>query len=222
MTRLRQSPASVKVVDPRSGQPTTIELTEAMFASGRRLSLYDASWSSPIPAMLMAADEGQYEPLMGLVTQIAVAISQQIHFGMFMAVTCSEDVPLLTEADLADADRTFVGGGFLRSLQSTCARWPTGSLPAGYLEPVRSDVPVLLMAGELDPVTPPATAHTAAATLSRSLVVPFPATAHGTSNAAACEQQLVRDFIGDPDPAELDTTCTQSLRRPEFVLPQPH
>lgn len=219
MARLEQAPARVAVTDPRDGSQTTIELTAGMFAGGLRLALYDASWSSPLPAMLAAADQGQFEPLMGLVTQVAVAISHQIHFGMFMAVTCAEDVPLLTEADVVAADRTFVGGEFLRSLQSSCAQWPTASLPADYLEPVQSDVPVLLMAGELDPVTPPSTSELAARTLSRSRVVPFPATGHGTSNASACEEQLVRSFIADPDPARLDVGCTKTLQRPGFLIP---
>lgn len=137
---------------------------------------------------------------------------------MFMAVACAEDVPLLTGDDLATADRTFMGDEFLRSLQSSCAQWPKALLPAGYLEPVRSDVPVLLIAGTVDPVTPPATAELAAATLSHSRVVPFPHTGHGTSNAGDCEARLIRRFIDDPVPAALDVSCTGTLKRPPFVL----
>ncbi len=219
ISRLREKPARVGVVDPRNGAQTTVELTDEIFTGGLRLVLYDASWSAVLPAMLAAADKGQYEPFMGLVTQIVVAISGQIHFGMWMAVACAEDVPLLTEQDLATADRTFVGGDFMRGLQSICAQWPKVTLPKDYLEPVHSDVPVLLMAGELDPVTPPATARVAAATLSRSIVVPVPGTAHGTSNALACEAQLVHHFIDDPNPKALDVRCTEELKRPAFVLP---
>jgi len=220
MARLRKAPARVAVTDPRSGSPATVELTHGLFASSLRLTLYDTGWSAALPMMLSAADQGRYEPFLDMVTPISVAIREQIHLGMFMTVACAEDVPLLTEQDLAAADRTFLSREFLQSLQATCAEWPKASLPAGYLEPVRSDVPVLLMAGTVDPVTPPATAELAATTLSRARVVPFPGTGHGTSNALDCEAQLARWFMDDPTPATLDVSCTEELQRPPFVLPR--
>jgi pimeloyl-ACP methyl ester carboxylesterase len=220
MARLREAPARVEVTDPRDGSQVTLELTDQILASSLRLALYDTGSAASLPGMLSAADQGHYEPLMGLAIPTTVAIREQIHLGMFMAVACAEDVPLLTAEDMAAADRTFMGGEFLRSLQSTCAQWPKAALPAGYLEPVRSDVPVLLMAGEVDPVTPPATARLAAQTLSRSRVVPFPGTGHGTSNTLACEAQLVRRFMDDPNPAALDVGCTEGLKRPPFELPR--
>ncbi len=219
LARLQKAPVAVELTDPRNGEATTVQLTADMFIGGLRLALYDAGWASPLPATLAAADQGRYEPLMGFATQISVAVVQQIHIGMFMSVACAEDVPLLTDAHLTTADQTFVGGDFMRSLQSICRRWPAATLPAGYLEPVRSDVPVLLMAGALDPVTPPSTAEEAAATLSNARVVPFPDTGHGTSNAAACEAELIGAFVEDPDPAKLDVTCTKTLKRPPFVVP---
>jgi pimeloyl-ACP methyl ester carboxylesterase len=218
MARLLEVPARVAVTDPRDGSQATVELTPELFASSLRLSLYDTEWAASLPVMLSAADRGDYEPFMSMVTPISVAIREQIHLGMFMTVACAEDVPLLTAQDFAAADRTFMGDEFLRSLQSTCAKWPKAPLPAGYLEPVRSDVPVLLMAGTVDPVTPPATAELAAATLSRSRVVPFPGTGHGTGSASACEEQLVRRFMDDPNPATLDVSCTKALERPPFAL----
>lgn len=218
MARLGKEPARVEVTDPRDGSRATVELTRELFASSLRISLYGTDWAASLPAMLSAADRGEYAPFMSMVTPISVAIREQIHLGMFMTVACSEDVPLLTEQDLAAADRTFMGQEFLRSLQSACEQWPKALLREGYLEPVRSDVPVLLMAGTVDPVTPPATAELAAATLSRSRVVPFPGTGHGTGDASACEEQLIRRFIDDPDPATLYVRCTEGLRRPPFEL----
>lgn len=216
MARLRKDPARVEVSDPRDGSPATVMLDDELFANGLRLALYGTDWSASLPAMLAAADQGRYEPFLNMAVPITVAIRQQIHLGMFMTVACAEDVPLLTAEDIAAADRTFMGSAFLRSLQATCAEWPKAPLRAGYLEPVRSDVPVLLMAGTLDPVTPPATAELAAQTLSRSRVVPFPATGHATGSADACEGELIRRFIDDPDPAALDVSCTEALRRPPF------
>ena len=217
--RLQEAPAPITIPDPRTGQPASIELSDEMFIGALRLALYDASWAASLPAVLAAADQGKYEALMGFASQITVAVVQQIHMGMFLSVACAEDVPLLNDDDLAAAGRSFIGEEFLRGMQQTCAGWPRATLPEGYLEPVRSEVPVLLMAGALDPVTPPSTAERAAKTLSNSRFVPFPATGHGTSNAAACDAQLVGAFVNTPDPAALDISCTEGLKRPDFVIP---
>ncbi len=38
--------------------------------------------------------------------------------------------------------------------KQACANWVRGAIPDDFLNPVRSDVPVLIVAGEWDPVTP--------------------------------------------------------------------
>ncbi len=219
MARLDETPAQLKVKDPRDGAETSITLTREGFAGGLRLALYDASWSAALPMMLAAADRGDFQPMMQLVVPLTVGILTQIHFGMFLSVACAEDVPLLTAADDEAARKTFVGEKTIVGLREACEQWPTAELPADYLSPVRSEVPVLLMAGELDPVTPPATAHAAAEQLSRSVVVPFPNVGHGTSNAGSCEEAMLRRFFETADPTAVDVGCTQSLQRPPFVIP---
>ena len=36
-----------------------------------------------------------------------------------------------------------------------CEFWPKGTVDPSYYAPVRSDVPALVLSGDLDPVTPP-------------------------------------------------------------------
>ena len=43
----------------------------------------------------------------------------------------------------------------LEIIDLQCGVWPHGEVPDGFHEPVVSDLPVLLMSGERDPVTPP-------------------------------------------------------------------
>ncbi len=218
---LEAEPAELMVRDPRDGREAPVRLTRDVFTEGLRLALYDVSWSAGLPAMLAAADRGDYQPLMALLVPLGVGLLTEIHFGMFLSVSCAEDVHLLTEADLEATRRTFVGDGLMVGLRQACERWPRATLPDGYLSPVTSDVPVLLMAGELDPVTPPSTAALAAEHLSHARVVTFPNVAHSTSNAEGCEAELAARFIDEPDPAALDTGCVQGLRRPPFLVPQP-
>ena len=60
--------------------------------------------------------------------------------------------------------------------------WPRGRVPENYGEPVRADVPVLLLSGTHDPVTPPRWGAEAARHLPRALHVVVPG-AHGVGGS---------------------------------------
>ena len=96
-----------------------------------------------------------------------------------------------------------------------CAVWPRGELPDGYREPVRSDAPVLILSGELDPVTPPRWGDHAAAALPNSRHLVVPGTGHGTLRAG-CATRLIGEFLDSPDPAALDASCLAGVARPPF------
>lgn len=85
---------------------------------------------------------------------------------------------------------------------------PAGAAPLklGYSEHVRSDLPVLLLSGELDPATSPQQAESAIRTLSRARHVVIPDGGHGASSGSGeC----------------FDTSCLSQVRRPPFVTPGP-
>src|SRR4051812_30381374 len=88
-------------------------------------------------------------------------------------------------------------------------------LPESYFEPVSSDVPSLLLSGELDPVTPPSWGELVARGLSRSRHVVVPGAGHGPT-PLACLPELEARFIESLDPAGLDATCVEHLQRPAF------
>ncbi|MEZ5366162.1 MAG: alpha/beta hydrolase [Bryobacterales bacterium] len=51
--------------------------------------------------------------------------------------------------------RNTLGEALFESRWKPCENWPRGAVPENYREPVRSDKPVLILSGELDPVTLP-------------------------------------------------------------------
>lgn len=222
LTRLEADPVIVETVDPRAGALAKVELTRDMWIEGMRIVLYDAGWSAQVPAMLAAADKGDYHRGASFFVPVMGAILSQIHIGMFLSVACPVDGAALSDADEAKAEGTFVGPGFVSGVRRACAIWPTADMAEDYREPVRSDVPVLLMAGELDPVTPPATAEQAAETLSSSRVVVFPNTGHLASDpkAAACEEGLYARFFETADAKGLDASCAEGIERPAFAMPK--
>ncbi|PRQ03850.1 Carboxylesterase A precursor [Enhygromyxa salina] len=214
--RLEHAAASVEVVDPRSGQQYSVELDRDLFVTGVRLVLYDAGWTAELPAMLAAAAREDYQPLMSFVVRFVVAIYSHVYVGMHLSIVCSEDLPFLDDEDRRVAAASSFGDATIVELDEVCPSWPKVALPADWREPVRSEVPVLVMNGELDPATPPSAARAAADTLSNAVVVTFENVAHGTSNATGCVNELVRGFLDDPESA-LDLGCASAISRPAFA-----
>jgi pimeloyl-ACP methyl ester carboxylesterase len=90
-------------------------------------------------------------------------------------------------------------------------------VPAEFKSPVRSDAPVLLLSGQLDPVTPPANGDRVAATLPNSLHLVAPGQGHGVI-MRGCVRKIAIDFIERGTTEGLDTRCVQDLKPSPFFL----
>ena len=75
---------------------------------------------------------------------------------------------------------------------------------------LQSDVPVLVMTGEFDPITPPVWGSHAAQTLPNSFVFEFPGIGHGASVVPGCPQAMMVDFWEDHQTAP-DDSCIQKM-----------
>jgi pimeloyl-ACP methyl ester carboxylesterase len=136
---------------------------------------------------------------------------------MFYAVACTEDAPFIDlDEAAARAEGTFFGDR-TEVLLEVCTAWRPGTLSAGWDAPVVSDVPVLLLSGEADPVTPPRYAARVAETLPNSLHVVGPGMGHGLLGRG-CVDDLVADFIAAGSADGLDAACVQQLEPPPFFV----
>jgi pimeloyl-ACP methyl ester carboxylesterase len=136
--------------------------------------------------------------------------------AMYMTVTCSETMAFITEAEIVRESRdTFVGEYRTRTHLAACREWPRADVPPGYYDPVASDVPVLILSGELDAATPARFGATAARSLpnSRQIVIRNAAHVYWYD----CMQNLVAEFISKGSARELDVSCAPQLRRPPFA-----
>ena len=81
--------------------------------------------------------------------------NSDLSFGLFLSITCSEDIPFIRENEVAgETEGTFLGDYRVRQQQAACRQWPKASLPDGYREPVRSSVPTVFASGDTDGGTP--------------------------------------------------------------------
>lgn len=214
---LANAPHATIVPDPLTGAFSEVTITRDAFARVIGGLLYQAEATSLIPLTIARAAEGDFRPFVGQAEYLRTSSNGLVSNGLYYSVVCTEDRPLFDERSLAEAAAgTFLGPTHADELLRVCERWPQGNVSAGFRAPVTSDVPVLLLSGELDPVTPPRWADEASRTLSRSLHVIISGTGHGTLGNR-CARHLVEAFIAAGTVDGLQSECAQESRPPFFL-----
>ena len=215
--RLAAQPARVRLVHPRTGIAEDVTLDARFLTSVVVNALYSPLAASLIPDLITRAENSDFQGLLALAS-LGEGVAQNMSHGMHFSVVCAEDHPRIKEEDI---DRETAGNVFARHLiagrMKVCEMWPRGPVPANYYEPVTSDVPVLIMSGELDPVTPPSWGETVLQHLRNAKHVVVPGTGHGALGTA-CGARLLRDFLDKGTAERVDISCTKVLHRPPFFL----
>jgi pimeloyl-ACP methyl ester carboxylesterase len=214
---LRREPRTVQFRDPLSDAPREETLTLDAVAGVVRLYAYVPQLAAMLPRTLAEAGAGRPEVLMSQAAMIENLVGEQITFGMQLSVICAEDADRL-RVDPADAD-TLLGTGFVANLLAQCEVWPRGRRPADFNDPVQSDRPVLLLSGQLDPVTPPRYGAAVVRHLPNGRHLVAPGQGHNVFGSG-CAPRLVGKFIATADAKGLDASCLQQLAPPPpFVGP---
>ncbi len=217
--RLEVEPEPVTVRD-EAGKPHEIKLSRNGAAQTVRYLLYRPGGARLLPLYLREAAAGNIQPLGQVAWDIAYGMNSESSDGLYLSVTCAEDVAFVDRGEaLQLAFGTFIGDARLRQQTSSCDAWPAAKLPASFLEPVRSAVPALLVAGENDPATPPDWAQAVAAGLtgSRLLVIPNGAHSFDGLEGAECVQRLATQLVetGSAEGLDLDA-CRAAIKPPPF------
>jgi pimeloyl-ACP methyl ester carboxylesterase len=140
-----------------------------------------------------------------------------VHFGMLMCVTGSEDIPRIESKEVPRLTRdTFLGDGRVRRQMAVADLWPRGNVSPSYGEPVKSKVPVLLLSGTHDPVTPPRFGAQAAKHLKNSLHLVVPG-AHGVSGPVIA--RIIQEFLARGRVEGLETSGIDKIRLPPLKMP---
>lgn len=225
LRRAEKEPAVVTLTDVETGRPVAVRLNRNGVAQTLRYMLYRPLGAAMLPLSVQRAARGDWKLVAEAARYYTSTGLGSISRGYYLSLTCAEDLPFVREEDVAAAVQgTFLGDFRIRAQQAACAAWPVPPVSREFLEPVTSDVPVLLLSGERDPVTPPGNAEKVARTLKNSLHVVTPDGAHGNGGiegAYECFHGLLTRFVEAGTVKGLDTSCAARTRRPEFVLTAP-
>lgn len=219
-TALQRHPVAVSLSDPTTSQAARLQFSSLQLASVLRLASYTAEQAALLPLMLdRAATASDYVPLAAQFLLINRTYDNAVSYGMHNSVVCSEDVPFYRDEqiDRAALARTYLGTAQLDGLRNICAVWPRGPIDADFHQPLQSAVPVLLLSGSDDPVTPPQDAERARQGFTHSAHLVLRGFGHGQLTAP-CVDRLMAQFIARPATEELDVACANQDKPLPFFI----
>ena len=193
---------------PLTATLETVTFGDDELATAVRLLSYHPSTVALIPFLVDQAARGNYAPMAAQFLIISTELSDSISIGMHNAVACTEDAPYFSAepVDSEALEASYIGPVLLDALATICSVWPAGVIDDDFKQPLKTDVPVLLLSGEADPITPPEYAARAAVDLSRAYLHTGALQGHGQA-ARGCVPRVMADFVAMPEQNPLDDEC---------------
>ncbi|MEO6347995.1 MAG: alpha/beta fold hydrolase [Aquaticitalea sp.] len=190
------------------------------FQTKIRTQMYDPDALRKIPFIIHQTYKGNWKPFLELYPQ-QKKFNDFIAEGLYLCITCSEDVPFIKKQESDSLTKnTFMGKYRIQQQQQACDNWVAGSIPSDFLTAVHSDLPVLIIAGGWDPVTPVSMAKEIAVNLTNSQLVIIPQMSHtfdGLSNGE-CFDDMVLEFIGSSGKLKVNGACIKTMQPPPYKI----
>lgn len=212
---LRAQPVEASYRDPVSNALETMKVGEDSLAGLARMYAYMPEMSALLPLGISRAVAGDYAGLAGQTHMLGLQLKSLTDNAMQLSVICAEDADRLSLKP-ADTD-TLLGTRFVEVILAQCALWPHGKRPADFNAPLTGDVPVLLLAGQFDPVTPPRYAQAIARQLPNSRVLLANGQGHSVLGRG-CFPKLAARFVDTRDALALEADCVKNFSPvPAFI-----
>jgi pimeloyl-ACP methyl ester carboxylesterase len=205
--RLRQAP--LEVVAPGMG----LEGDRYMLSADKLDLLVLGALTSPegraaLPRLLEAAAAGRAADWSGVV-MMATEMFSSLSYAGSAATECRDRARHHATPDAKPNPFYFY------DFRASCPAW--GPVGEGPQLPVDTKIPMLVISGELDPLTPPAFGARVAARIGASAqTLTVPAAGHEISFGRGCVGRIVKGFVDAPD-RPIDGSCLSALRAAPFV-----
>ena len=200
-------------IDPFTGEPLVGVVPYEFFVESLRSVMYSADGTVVLPLSIEAATNGNLQPLLaGMLGGDA-----GMYIGMTLSVLCGEELARLTPEQAKKAgEGTFAGDSYYRFWARNCDVWDYftrgNGLPDDIHDPVNTDIPALILSGNVDPITPPSMGDHLAKSFTNSQHIIVNGTGH-IASMTGCMPSLIHQFIEDLDPQAVDASCLGHLRR---------
>lgn len=213
--KLATGPVMENVYDPVTGEKTMLTMTRGKFSGSIRMALYQANVRALLPHAIHQASKNNFQPILGL---YALTIDNAgMAMGMHASVVCGEDMHRITPTMREQAKKSFMGRTMLEGLGATCSIWKVPAVDNSFSEPINSNIPTLLLSGEIDPATPPSWGELAMEKLTNAKHFVAPYATHGVAYQS-CANNLIADLVRSGSVNDLDGECLNKDVRRSFYL----
>lgn len=215
---LNSMPKQAQFIHPRLGTDTSEKVTRDDVIGMVFRGLYSPTMTSLLPYAITQADQGKFAPLMNLAGGFNLPSPMSMSMGMHYSVWCSEGYAKPPAVDANDEIVNVMHSNYAK----ICAEWPKGKVPAEFYTIPKSDRPVLLLSGGIDPVTPTKNGELVAKALGDKARHVFIANAGHGVLGQGCVREVVNNFFAaktDQEAVKVDASCVAQIPRPTVWLP---
>ncbi len=215
--QLQSDPARTKVIHPRTGEAMTIRYSWESWSQTLRFFGYSSEAMAILPLLIdLTQQRGNFAPIVVQSLLVAETLGRSINNTLENSVLCSEDWPFFKPRPVDPAEVAY-GVKEVKALAKICALWPHRPVDKTFKRPVVSRVPVLVLSGEFDPVTPPENGALAAKHLKDSLHLVAPGMGHGVITRGCIPDQAAR-FLKNARTADVDPSCVKKIKPLPFFV----
>jgi pimeloyl-ACP methyl ester carboxylesterase len=232
VNKLEAEPLTTTVSDPATGKDIKVVLDGGALVDWLRNQNYAVALLRAAPDRIDGLAAGRADAIEAIARDRAGRAPPPgpdvpaLGYGLSYGVSCREDYPFATQADLVAAGRQAFPdypasiqsegvGGWAYVNQDCRDVWKVPAAPEAMRQPVVSSIPTLLISGSFDSLTSLAGAQAAAAKLSKATIISIPGIGHVVGPQSPCAQTVITSFLTAPGAP--DTSCVGTLTPPTFT-----
>jgi pimeloyl-ACP methyl ester carboxylesterase len=223
---LNLSPVPMTLTNPISGEQYEAKLTGDGVVGNLFTFLYKSRIIPVLPQAVHNLYEGDYS-MMQQLSSTRLALLDSLTRGTMLSVLCRDDLIGRTQEDQLEI-RAALPDALISDIEDEdlmrygafglCENWLVPQDDPWVKEPLQSDIPTLLLAGEFDPITPPDYAQIVLNGLSHGYLFEFPGVGHDVL-ASTCAQTIAGSFMQDPQEPPR-ASCVQEMPKVSFDVPK--
>ena len=190
---------------PVTGAITKTRTSRAVVAQTVFSNLYKVQSRAFIPWMLtQAVEHNQWGPMATLALDTGEYLDlKSLYSGAYFSIVCSgeyrRNAREIDFTDTSSPDYAFFKGLPGKQLNSICTHWPVSERPETLppTDSATSEIPVLLISGALDPITPPGMTNTVENEFPNNRHIVIANGGHINSDRS-CVSETISTFVNDP------------------------
>ena len=215
--RLDAAPISFSSKPAEGGEPRKFVITGSDAIGGLFTALYDSDLIPLLPKIINDLAQGDTSIVPEFVNRGILFVNDSSE-GAYLSFECADNDAKVDRRVVAGLrmDPGRAGLALLANWSLFCGSWPVDPAPVGFSGTVHSEVPVMVFAGEYDPITPPEQSRHVAEDLGNAEFVEVPRGGHAVALTTDCTRGVFTRFFDDL--SGVDAGCVAAMTPRPFIF----